>query len=236
MPNCNPLPGAVRFSRLYSAAERQGRLHPNGATFKVYPPRASKNWHSQRVSGEQADLTTIQEILPWYGMNALVHFLTPYGLEQFNGAAWGTRDVCQGPFEMLLAFRKFDAAKQVLRIVFSNQNPDGGWPQWWMFDRYSEIRAESAHSDILHWCLIALCKYIEVSGDIGFLEEMLPYCPEEGSKGAVRTSLNEHVDRLIHKIVHSYISGTNLVPFGGGDWNDSMQPVSSDLAQCLVSS
>ncbi|MCK7541941.1 MAG: hypothetical protein MZV63_69170 [Marinilabiliales bacterium] len=49
------------------------------------------------LGGEQADIAAIREILPWYGMNALTHFLTPYGLEQFSGAAWGTRDVSQGP-------------------------------------------------------------------------------------------------------------------------------------------
>ena len=48
------------------------------------------------LKGEQEDIAAIQEILPWYGMNALTHYLTPYGLEQFSGAAWGTRDVCTG--------------------------------------------------------------------------------------------------------------------------------------------
>ena len=49
------------------------------------------------LKGDQEDIAAIREILPWYGMNALTHFLTPYGLEQFSGAAWGTRDVSQGP-------------------------------------------------------------------------------------------------------------------------------------------
>ena len=49
-------------------------------------------------------------------------FLTPYGLEQFSGAAWGTRDIAQGPFDLLLCMDKYDEAKQVLRIIFSNQN------------------------------------------------------------------------------------------------------------------
>jgi cellobiose phosphorylase len=61
------------------------------------------------VSGHN-DLATIHEILPWYVGNALVHFLTPYGLEQFSGAAWGTRDVCQGPIELLLCHEKYDEA------------------------------------------------------------------------------------------------------------------------------
>src|SRR4029077_18174885 len=96
------------------------------------------------VSGPEA-ISAIREILPWYGMNALVHFLTPYGLEQFSGAAWGTRDVCQGPLDLLVCDEKYAEAKHVLRMLFSHQNSDGGWPQWWMFDRYRSVRADSAH-------------------------------------------------------------------------------------------
>ena len=48
---------------------------------------------------------------PWFGMNALIHYLTPYGLEQFSGAAWGTRDVCQGPIDLLLCQEKYAAGQ-----------------------------------------------------------------------------------------------------------------------------
>ena len=169
-------------------------------------------------------------------MNALTHFLTPYGLEQFGGAAWGTRDVSQGPIDLLLTFQKYDAARQVLRILFSNQNPDGGWPQWWMFDSYSDIRSDDAHGDIVYWCLIALSNYVKVTGDLKILDEVLPYYHEEGPAQAEKTPLSEHVDRLIKMIIDSFIPGAAFVPFGGGDWNDSLQPVSKELAQRMISS
>ncbi len=188
------------------------------------------------LKGEQKDTAAIQEILPWYGMNALTHFLTPYGLEQFSGAAWGTRDVSQGPFDLLLCLEKYDEARQVLRIIFSNQNPDGGWPQWWMFDSYSNIRADSSHGDIFYWCIIALSNYIKVTGDLKILDEILPYYHKNGVANAEKTPLSEHIDRLIRMIVNSFIPGTALVPFDGGDWNDSLQPVSKELAQRMISS
>ena len=188
------------------------------------------------LEGQQEDVAAIREILPWYGMNAFTHFLTPYGLEQFSGAAWGTRDVAQGPVELLLCLQKYDKAKQVLRIIFSNQNPDGGWPQWWMFDSYHEIRAHESHGDIFYWCIIALSNYIKVTGDFKILDEILPYYHEKGEKFAEKTSLSEHMDRLINMITGSFIPGTALVPFGGGDWNDSLQPVSEELAQRMISS
>ncbi len=201
---------------------------------------AQKMWSDFSLNlflhGENKDAAAIQETLPWFGMNALTHFLTPYGLEQFSGAAWGTRDVSQGPIDLLLNLGKFDEAKIVLLKIFSNQNPDGGWPQWWMFDSYTNIRAHEAHGDIIYWCIIALANYIEITGDITILDSILPYYHEKGTGFAEKTPLSEHVERLIQLITSSFIKGTSLVPFGGGDWNDSLQPVSRDLAQRMISS
>jgi cellobiose phosphorylase len=45
----------------------------------------------------QAELTKLNDLVYWYTNNALVHYSSPHGLEQYNGAAWGLRDVCQGP-------------------------------------------------------------------------------------------------------------------------------------------
>lgn len=189
-----------------------------------------------RIDGDQPDIAAIREILPWYGMNALIHYLTPYGLEQFSGAAWGTRDVSQGPLEMLLAMQKYEEAKQVLRIIFSNQDPDGGWPQWWMFDRYNDIRADSAHGDVIYWCLIAVCNYIIVTGDLEFLDEKLPFHQDGKEAKTGEKSLGEHINRLVKKVIGEFVPGTSLVQFGGGDWNDSLQPVSRDLARRMISS
>jgi 1,2-beta-oligoglucan phosphorylase len=188
------------------------------------------------LHGDHPDIAAIREILPWYGMNALTHFLTPYGLEQFSGAAWGTRDVSQGPIDLLVTLEKYAESRQVLCTIFSNQNPDGGWPQWWMFDSYRQIRAGDSHGDIFYWCLIALSQYIKVTGDLRILDETLPYYHPDGPAQAEKTLLSEHVDRLIRMITDSFISGTALVPFGGGDWNDSLQPVSKDLAGRMISS
>lgn len=188
------------------------------------------------LEGNQEDISAIREILPWYGMNALTHFLTPYGLEQFSGAAWGTRDVSQGPVDLLLTMEKYTEAKQVLCTIFSNQNEDGGWPQWWMFDSYSNIRAGDSHGDVFYWVIIALSDYIKVTGNLKILDEVLPFKSENGSSTIEKKPVSEHMDRLIQMIVDSFIKGTSLVPFGGGDWNDSLQPVSKELAERMISS
>jgi len=188
------------------------------------------------LHGNQEDTAAIREILPWFCMNAVTHFLTPHGLEQFGGAAWGTRDVSQGPFDLLLNLQKFKEAKQVLRAIFSNQNTVGDWPQWWMFDSYFNIRASDCHGDVYYWCIIALSSYMKVTGDVKFLDEILPYYHEKGVDFAEKTTLSEHLDRLVKMIVDSFIPDTAMVRFGGGDWNDSLQPVSKELAERMISS
>ncbi|NTW26303.1 MAG: hypothetical protein HGA37_16505, partial [Lentimicrobium sp.] len=216
------------------------RIENSDKQFEVDCKEAQSGWKELSLNlslkSNQEDVAAIREILPWFGMNAITHFLTPHGLEQFGGAAWGTRDVAQGPLDFLLSLEKYDDAKQVLRIIFSNQNTDGGWPQWWMFDSYANIRAGDSHGDIYYWVIIGLSNYIKVTGDLSILDEELPYFHEKGAAFAEKTTVNEHIDRLINMITASFIPGTALVPFGGGDWNDSLQPVSKELAQRLISS
>ncbi|MFT4938134.1 MAG: cellobiose phosphorylase [Paraglaciecola sp.] len=187
------------------------------------------------LHGEQHDWANIQQILPWFGHNAMVHFQTPHGLEQFNGAAWGTRDVVQGPFELLLSSGNYETAKRLLLHVFANQELHGGWPQWWMFDAYKDVRSTSAHADIHLWCLLALSNYLIGTNDFAVLDQVLPYYVKE-PKGDSSESLIQHVERLISMTIDSYHTNTSLTTFGGGDWNDAMQPASKELANSMVSS
>lgn len=216
------------------------RINDSDYQFHLDIEEAQKVWQDLSLSLSLNDgdknVSAINEVLPWFGMNAITHFLTPHGLEQFGGAAWGTRDVSQGPIDLLLHLGKYDAARKVLCTIFSRQNPDGGWPQWWMFDSYANIRAHEAHGDIFYWCIIALSNYIKVTGDLSILEEVLPYYHEKGADLAEKATLNEHVERLIDMITKSFIKGTSLVPYGGGDWNDSLQPVSKKFAERMISS
>lgn len=95
-------------------------------------------------------------LIPWYVHNALVHLLVPHGLEQYSGAAWGTRDVCQGPLELALTGGRFDLARELLLRVFARQFPGGNFPQWFMFDAYRERYNDGAHGDVVVWPLMAL--------------------------------------------------------------------------------
>ncbi|MCE5341590.1 MAG: hypothetical protein LLF92_10785 [Planctomycetaceae bacterium] len=186
---------------------------------------------------DSSQIGRIAEIMPWFAHNAKIHYTAPHGLEQYGGAAWGTRDVCQGPIEMLLAVGNYNYARKILTTVFSNQNPDGNWPQWWMFDRYRNIRTNESHGDVIFWPLIALCEYIECSGDYDLLNEMLPYYYSTDLPRSEPASIFSHVMRAVEHITTlRFADDTKLVDYSDGDWDDAMQPADKSLKKRLISS
>ncbi|WP_235282170.1 GH36-type glycosyl hydrolase domain-containing protein [Methyloterricola oryzae] len=176
------------------------------------------------------------EILPWLAQNALVHYLSPRGLEQYSGGGWGTRDVCQGPVEMLLALGRPEPVRDLLLRVFKQQNPDGDWPQWFMFfDRERNIRPSDSHGDIVFWPVLALAQYLIASGDGSLLDEELPFFDGEGEAQAERASIRQHVERALALMARRRIPDTQLAAYGHGDWNDSLQPADPAMRERLCS-
>jgi cellobiose phosphorylase len=177
------------------------------------------------------------EIFPWLIQNALVHYLSPRGLEQYSGGGWGTRDVCQGPVELLLALGRFEPIRDLLCRVFRQQNADGDWPQWFMFfDRERGIRPGDSHGDIVYWPVLALAQYLSATGDAGLLDETLPFFPADGDQAAEKATVWQHVERALDLIQRRVITGTHLAAYGHGDWNDSLQPAKPDMRERLCSS
>ena len=177
------------------------------------------------------------EIFPWFIHNALVHYLSPRGLEQYSGGGWGTRDVCQGPVELLLALGRFESIRDLLCRVFRQQNADGDWPQWFMFfERERNIRPGDSHGDIVYWPLLALAQYLSATGDAGLLDETLPYFHPDGDAAAEKATVWHHAERALELVRQRVIEGTSLAAYGHGDWNDSLQPVKPDMRERLCSS
>ncbi len=142
------------------------------SNLRIHPPQNSP------LAGR---VEAFAEILPWYIQNVLIHYLAPRGLEQYTGGGWGTRDICQGPVEMLLALSRHEPIRDLLLRVFKTQNPDGDWPQWFMFfDRERNIRAGDSHGDIVFWPVLALAEYLMASGDTGLLDELVPSSTQRG--------------------------------------------------------
>ena len=175
------------------------------------------------------------EVLPWFAHDALVHYLAPRGLEQYTGGGWGSRDVCQGPVELLLALGRFAPVRDLLLLVFANQNPDGDWPQWFtFFARERHLRGPDSHGDIVFWPLFALGEYLAASGDAALLDQEVPFFHPEAERAEQATVL-AHVERALALIAARAIPGTALTEYGHGDWNDTLQPVDREVAKRLCS-
>jgi cellobiose phosphorylase len=222
--------------------ERLAERYESGVPLEDMRVPASQFWdHVTRgisIDGEDSDLAAQATILPWLAHDAIVHLSVPHGLEQYTGAAWGTRDVCQGPIEFLLAYEHDSEAKQILKIVFSEQYRDrGDWPQWFMLDPYANIRAGESHGDIVVWPLKALCDYLEATDDIDFLDETTCWRVDDTlEKTTEATTIAEHIEKLLETVRSRFIPGTSLIRYGEGDWNDSLQPADPHLREWMVSS
>jgi 1,2-beta-oligoglucan phosphorylase len=191
-----------------------------------------------QISSPSPKASQIHDAMVWMARDAIVHLSVPRGLEQANGGAWGVRDVCQGAVEFLLAQDRPDVVKGILEELFSRQyRQRGDWPQWFMFAPFQQIQSNTSHGDVVIWPLKALCDYLEHSDDGGFLRQELPYTDEETFErvGPSETIL-KHADRLIERIRQMCLPGLALLRYGEGDWDDSLQPASKDLAENMVSS
>lgn len=185
---------------------------------------------------DSSDVSRIHDALRWYSHNALIHYASPHGLEQYSGAAWGTRDVCQGPFEYFIAQQHDSLARSILLITYSHQyEATGDWPQWFMHDEYSDIAQYHSHGDIVVWPLKALALYLDATGDFGLLDQPVSYTGRDGLPTDRIEPLESHVARALDRIEGEFIPGTALMRYGEGDWDDSLQPANSELAGRLVS-
>lgn len=177
----------------------------------------------------------LADIVPWYAHNALIHYLSPRGLEQYSGGGWGTRDVTQGPVEMLLALGHTAPVRDLLLRVMSAQNPDGDWPQWFMFfERERDIRAADSHGDIVFWPVLALSQYLIASGDADLLNERVPFFTADVGS-AEQATVWQHIERAFSVIEQRLIKGTALAAYGHGDWNDSLQPADPAMREQMCS-
>ncbi len=222
-------------------ALRLAEHYAGGVAQEAMLAAASRFWrHAIRgltLEKPKADDMAHAAILPWLAHDAIVHLSVPHGLEQYTGAAWGTRDACQGPIEFLLAYEHDREAREVVKTVFSEQyHEKGDWPQWFMLEPYSNIRSGDSHGDIVVWPLKALCDYIEATGDVAILDEKVSWRDDRTMGRAPADTITVHVDKLLDTVRARFIPGTHLIRYGEGDWNDSLQPADPHLRDWMVSS
>lgn len=180
------------------------------------------------------EVARLNAVLPWFAHDALIHYLSPRGLEQYTGGGWGTRDVCQGPVSLLIALGETAPLRDLIVRIFRAQNARGDWPQ--AFEFYPrEFRGgqEDAHGDVVFWPLLALGEYLAVTRDSSLLSHRIPFVDDHGA--TIDEPLLEHVRRALEVIAARTVPGSVLPAYGHGDWNDSLQPADPHLAARLCS-
>jgi CRISPR-associated protein Csx3 len=237
---CGTLDGTGSLPANVEAARCEWRTGCEAAAPPPSPVRlmlAPDSGKPQDRDGLAPAVARLDEMLPWLAHNAAIHFSAPHGLEQQGGAAWGVRDVCQGPAEWLLAAREWPIARRMLETVFSQQYArDGAWPQWFMHPPYRSIQQTHSHGDVCFWPVKALCDYVEASNDLAFLGWKTGYTdPESFVSVGPEETLLRHCDRVVDQCEARFVPGTALVNYGDGDWDDTLQPADPAMRTRMIS-
>ena len=182
------------------------------------------------------NLDKLNEIFWWYTHNALTHYAVPHGLEQPGGAAWGTRDVCQGPIEYFLATQNYELTREIVIEIFRHQFKETGeWPQWFMFDKYL-MQQDDSHGDVIFWPIKVIGDYIKATGDLSILDVEVEYRHFPHGQLTEKESILQHIKDAMVSIRGRFLYDTALISYAGGDWDDTLQPANKALKEKLVSS
>lgn len=232
--------GATAGTEALPDAVTRARGEYAAALPSARPPAPPLRLHGSPDAG----VARLDEILPWFTHNAAIHFSAPHGLEQYGGAAWGVRDVCQGSVEWLLAAGEFATVRRILTAILAQQyapHPEapavaGCWPQWFMFAPFRFNQQTHSHGDVCFWPVKALCDYVEASNDFAFLRTAPGYTdPVLFTSGGPAESLWAHCDRVVAHCESRFTTGTALVNYGDGDWDDTLQPADPAMRTRMVS-
>ncbi|OLE54438.1 MAG: hypothetical protein AUG51_08195 [Acidobacteria bacterium 13_1_20CM_3_53_8] len=209
--------------------ERYSQLHEVNEAFERVISHWDKILETIEVHTPDSAMDTIlNRWLPYQTLSCRVLARTAF---YQSGGAYGFRDQLQDV--MALVYSRPDIARAQLTRAAAHQFKEGDVQHWWHPPTGRGVRTR--FSDDLLWLPFVTSFYLNVTGDLSVLDEMIPFleaplleADQEESYiqptiSAESANLYEHCVRTLDR---SLAVGQHGLPLmGSGDWNDGMNRV-----------
>jgi cyclic beta-1,2-glucan synthetase len=234
---------ALQNTAVLNAGETKQIVFSLGVTEKAYTASDALALLNNTKKQWKERIGFIKINTPDEAMNLMVNSWLPYQTYSCRvfarsafyqcGGAYGFRDQLQD-VTALLYHNPQIAREQILKCA-SRQFVEGDVQHWWHEVQTGFKGIRTKFSDDLLWLAYTVSEYIRVTGDIGILDEKVPYiqsehlCEGEDEKycpafvSAETGTIKEHCIKAIESA--SKFGQHGLPLMGSGDWNDGMNKV-----------